>query len=113
MIEYKTIKQALEQLNKCCFTDEVGNQLEKNTAYMYLLNRSKIEEVLLHLKEEIHTEEAYISYSNMSEEGGEYINVYADRAELYAVPMYGGEPSLLGTYDHINDALIAYYDICF
>ncbi len=36
MKEYKTIEQALEQLNKCKFEDEIGHPLENNTAFIFL-----------------------------------------------------------------------------
>lgn len=36
MIEYKNIKEALEQLEKCKFIDEIEHPLENNTAFVYL-----------------------------------------------------------------------------
>ena len=35
-MNYKNIKEALEQLEKCKFTDEIGHPLENNTAFIYL-----------------------------------------------------------------------------
>ncbi len=36
MNEYKTMEQALEQLSKCKFEDEIGHPLENNTAFIFL-----------------------------------------------------------------------------
>ncbi len=41
MKNYKNIKEALEQLEKCVFKDEIHNPLENNTAFIYLKELSK------------------------------------------------------------------------
>ena len=36
MKDYKNLKEALEQLEKCKFVDEIGHPIENNTAFEYL-----------------------------------------------------------------------------
>lgn len=41
MKTYKNIAQALEQLEKCKFVDEIGHPIENNTAFIYLKELSE------------------------------------------------------------------------
>ncbi len=36
MKKYKNIKEALDQLRKCNFTDDIGHPIENNIAFIYL-----------------------------------------------------------------------------
>lgn len=46
----KGIKEALEQLEKCKFVDEVGHPIENNTAFIYLKKLVKATNIHLELK---------------------------------------------------------------
>ena len=38
-------------------------------------------------------------------EDGEYIVIYQDKVELYSIPPYGGEETLVGTYKTIKELM--------